>query len=58
MAELQNNIVSDIRRIIDESKYAAFGAVNSIAVQTYWNIGKRSWKKNSTDRIGLTTENV
>ena len=41
MAELQNNIVNDIRRIIDESRYAAFGAVNSIAVQTYWNIGKK-----------------
>ena len=44
MDELQNNIVNDIRRIIDESRYAAFGAVNSITVQTYWNIisGKRS----------------
>lgn len=41
MADLQNNIVNDIRRIIDESRYAAFGAVNSIAVQTYWNIGKK-----------------
>ena len=41
MAELQNNIVGDIRRIIDESRYAAFGAVNSIAVKTYWNIGKK-----------------
>ena len=41
MNELQNNIVNDIRRIIDESRYAAFGAVNSIAVQTYWNIGKK-----------------
>ncbi len=41
MDELQNNIVNDIRRIIDESRYAAFGAVNSIAVQTYWNIGKK-----------------
>ncbi len=41
MNELQNNIVNDIRRIIDESRYDAFGAVNSIAVQTYWNIGKK-----------------
>ena len=41
MAELQNHIVNDIRRIIDESRYAAYSAVNSIAVQTYWNIGKK-----------------
>jgi len=41
LAELQNSFVNDIRRIIEESRYAAFGAVNSIAVQTYWNIGKK-----------------
>ena len=34
-------VLSDIKCIIDSGRKAAYSAVNSIGIMTYWNIGKR-----------------
>lgn len=36
-----NNILSDLRSIIEEGRKAAYTAVNQAAIATYWHIGKR-----------------
>lgn len=33
--------VNDIKRIIQDGRNAAYSAVSSVMIQTYWNIGKR-----------------
>ena len=41
---LHNNEVSfinDIKKIVEEGRRAAYGAVNAIMVETYWHIGQR-----------------
>ena len=42
MNEIVNiNIIKDIKQIIEESKRTVVKNVNTIMLQTYWNIGKR-----------------
>ena len=36
-----NSILDDLRKIINSGRDSAYAAVNSIAILTYWNIGKR-----------------
>lgn len=36
-----NQLVNDIRHIIDKGRQSAYASVNSVQIQTYWNIGKR-----------------
>ncbi|MBP5135581.1 MAG: DUF1016 domain-containing protein, partial [Paludibacteraceae bacterium] len=41
---LHNNEVSfinEIKKIVDEGRRAAYGAVNAIMIETYWHIGQR-----------------
>ena len=33
--------VNDIKKIIQDGRNAAYSAVSSVMIQTYWNIGKR-----------------
>lgn len=40
-AKSSSNVVRDIKRIIEAGRNAAYAAVNSAMVSTYWNIGKR-----------------
>lgn len=35
------NVLSDIRKIIEEGRRQAYAAAGQIAIATYWNIGKR-----------------
>lgn len=35
------NVVSDIKNIIDKGRAAAYAAVNTTMIATYWNIGRR-----------------
>ncbi len=37
----KRNIIEDLRNIVAEGRQSAYRAVNKLAVQTYWNIGKR-----------------
>ncbi len=42
MAPVDNNsFVSDIKQLIEQSRRAAYAAVNSIMIDTYWHIGQR-----------------
>lgn len=36
-----NSFVSDIKQLIEHSRRAAYAAVNSIMIDTYWHIGQR-----------------
>lgn len=36
-----NSILDDIKKIIESGRNAAYGAVNSALLMTYWNLGKR-----------------
>lgn len=36
-----NSFVSDIKQLIEHSRHAAYAAVNSIMIDTYWHIGQR-----------------
>ena len=38
---ISTNIIKDIKQIIEESKKQVVRNVNTIMLQTYWNIGKR-----------------
>ena len=35
------SFVSDIKKIVEKGRCAAYGAVNSIMIETYWHIGRR-----------------
>ena len=35
------NVLSDIRKIIEEGRRQAYAAAGQIAIATYWNIGRR-----------------
>lgn len=37
----ETTFVNDIKKIIQDGRNAAYSAVSSIMIQTYWNIGKR-----------------
>ena len=39
--ESETILVDDIRKIIRTGQSAAYNAVNSAMIETYWNIGKR-----------------
>lgn len=42
MTELiQNKLITDIRKIIEQGRKAAYTSVGSIMIETYWQIGKR-----------------
>lgn len=41
MTLAKGNIIEDLRNIVAEGRQSAYRAVNKLAVQTYWNIGKR-----------------
>ncbi len=40
-ASVTMNVVEDIKRIINNGRAAAYAAVNSTMITTYWNIGRR-----------------
>lgn len=40
------NVLNDIRKIIEAGRQQAYAAAGQIAIATYWNIGKRLGTKN------------
>ncbi len=36
-----NSFISDIKRIIEQGRSAAYGAVNAVMIETYWYLGRR-----------------
>ena len=56
---LQNSsFVSDIKRIVDEGRRLAYGAVNAVMIETYWHIGRRivELEQNGEKRAGYGTQ--
>ena len=37
----ENAFINDIKKIVDQGRNAAYGALNTIMIETYWNIGHR-----------------
>lgn len=35
------SFVNDIKKIVEQERRAAYGAVNAVMIETYWHIGKR-----------------
>ena len=41
---LHNNtetFIGDIKRLVEQGRNAAYGAVNAVMIETYWRIGQR-----------------
>lgn len=41
LSHIESSFVSDIKRIVDEGRRLAYGAVNAVMIETYWHIGRR-----------------
>ena len=46
MIETNNKIIEEIKQIINESRHKVVYKVNKTILNSYWNIRKKSWKKN------------
>ena len=47
------SFVNDIKKIVEQGRRAAYGAVNSVMINTYWHIGKRivEQEQNGKERV-------
>ncbi len=41
ISHIESAFISDIKRIVDEGRRIAYGAVNAVMIETYWHIGRR-----------------
>ena len=53
---ITENFVSDIRTIIEQGRKQAYAATGQIAIMTYWNIGRVSWKRSNMGQAGRHTD--
>ena len=37
----ENSFINDIKKIVEQGRSAAYGAVNAVMIETYWRIGRR-----------------
>ena len=37
----ESAFINDIKKIVEQGRNAAYGALNTIMIETYWNIGRR-----------------
>ena len=37
----ENLFVNDVKKLVEQGRNAAYGAVNSVMIETYWRIGRR-----------------
>jgi hypothetical protein len=37
----EDSFINDIKRIVEQGRCAAYGAVNAVMIETYWRIGRR-----------------
>ena len=53
----EEQLIIDVRQIIESGRSAAYGAVNAAMVSTYWKIGKRivEQEQNGSDRAEYGT---
>ena len=54
----EDSFLIDIKKIIDEGRRLAYGAVNAVMIKTYWHIGQMQMYVNYYDReVKLADEN-
>ena len=41
LSHIESAFISDIKRIVEQGRRAAYGAVNAVMIETYWHIGQR-----------------
>ncbi len=41
ISHIESAFISDIKRIVEQGRRAAYGAVNAVMIETYWHIGRR-----------------
>lgn len=58
LSHIESSFVSDIKRIVDEGRRLAYGAVNAVMIETYWHIGRRivEQEQNGEKRAGYGTQ--
>ena len=46
----ETSFISDIKKIVEEGRRAAYGAVSSVMIETYWHIGRRIVKQEQSGK--------
>ena len=41
LSHIESSFISDIKKIVEQGRRAAYGAVNAVMIETYWHIGRR-----------------
>ena len=41
LSNIESSFISDIKKIVEQGRRAAYGAVNAVMIETYWHIGRR-----------------
>ena len=52
------SFIGDIKRLVEQGRNAAYGAVNAVMIETYWRIGKRivEQEQNGKERAEYGTQ--
>ena len=56
---LHNNtesFIGDIKRLVEQGRNAAYGAVNAVMIETYWRIGQRIVEQEGHERAEYGTQ--
>ena len=41
LSHIESSFISDVKKIVEQGRRAAYGAVNAVMIETYWHIGRR-----------------
>ena len=52
------SFIGDIKRLVEQGRNAAYGAVNAVMIETYWHIGQRivEQEQNGKERADYGTQ--
>ena len=52
------SFIGDIKRLVEQGRNAAYGAVNAVMIETYWRIGQRivEQEQNGKERAEYGTQ--
>ena len=54
----ETSFISDIKRIVEEGRRAAYGAVNTIMIETYWQISRRIVEQEQNGQFYLIAPDI
>ena len=54
----EDSFINDIKKIVEQGRCAAYGAVNAVMIETYWRIGRRivEQEQNGSERAEYGTQ--